>query len=77
MQTNNTTAQATTVAQANGATLPPVQPPVAATDIASAPALTPEQRQQLAQQDLMMSAAFARVVGILMRDPKYKHYFYR
>lgn len=28
----------------------------------------------LVQQDLMISAAFARIVGILMRSPQYKHF---
>ena len=35
--------------------------------------LTDEQMQQLQHQDLMVSAAFARIVGILMRSPQYKH----
>jgi hemolysin-activating ACP:hemolysin acyltransferase len=32
-----------------------------------------EQLRQLAQQDVMLSAAFARIVAILMRSPQYKH----
>lgn len=36
--------------------------------------MTDAQRQQLAQQDLMVSAAFVRIVGILMRTPPYKHF---
>ena len=46
------------------------------TDNGSAPAPQPmseEQLRQLAQQDLMVSATFARIVSIMMRSPQYKH----
>lgn len=39
---------------------------------AAAQPLTDEQLRQLAQQDLIVSAAFARIVSVLMRAPQYK-----